>query len=92
MPDGRAAHWEMRVGDSVVMMGDAGDGSSVPCHIHVYVEDVDKAFKKAVKAGGEVVQEPMQKEDADRRGGIEDPAGAAVWWISTQVGRPRKSS
>lgn len=92
MPDGRVAHWEMQVADSVVMMGDAGDGSTVPCHIHVYVEDVDRIFRKAVKAGGEIVQEPLQKDDGDKRGGIEDPAGAAVWWISTQVGLPLKTA
>lgn len=84
-PDGSILHAEVRVGDTVVMLGDAGgEWPAVPCHVHVYVEDVDAAFQKAVQAGGTVVQEPTQREgDPDRRGGVEDPAGN-TWWISTQ--------
>lgn len=38
-----------------------------------------------IMAGGVSVQEPQQKSDPDRRGGVKDPAGN-TWWIATQVG------
>ncbi|MGH7444725.1 MAG: VOC family protein [Longimicrobiales bacterium] len=85
-PDGSVMHAEMRIGDTVVMIGDAGpDWPAVPTHLHMYVEDVDAAFRKAVAAGGVVVQEPTQREgDPDRRGGVKDPGGN-TWWLSTQL-------
>ena len=77
---------EVRIGDSVIMVGDSGDGATATCHVHIYVQDVDASFKRAVAAGGTVVQVPIQKGDADKRGDFEDPTGAATWQIGTQVG------
>ena len=87
MPDGSIMHVEIRIGDSVVMLGDAGDAwPAVPSHLHVYVEDVDATYRRALEAGGVSVQAPERKgEDPDRRGGVKDPAGN-TWWIATQVG------
>lgn len=84
-PDGSIVHAEVRIGDTVVMLGDAGESwPAAPCHVHVYVEDVDAVFDEAVAAGGVPVEEPTQKEgEPERRGGVEDPAGN-TWWISTQ--------
>jgi PhnB protein len=68
-------------------MGEAGgDWPAVPSHVHVYLPDVDAAWRRALDAGGVPVQEPTRREgDPDRRGGVKDPAGN-TWWISTQVG------
>lgn len=87
MPDGTIMHVEVRVGDTVVMLGDAGESwPATPCHVHVYVEDVDAVFRRALDAGGTPVAEPTRQEgDPDRRGGVKGPAGN-TWWISTQVG------
>jgi PhnB protein len=86
MPDGSIMHAEVRIGDTVVMIGDAGaNWPPVPAHLHVYVADVDATYQKALKAGGVSVQAPERKgEDPDRRGGVKDPAGN-TWWIATQV-------
>jgi uncharacterized glyoxalase superfamily protein PhnB len=86
MPDGSIMHAEVRVGDTVVMIGEAGSQwPPVPCHLHVYVEDVDATYRKALAAGGTPVQEPTQREgDPDRRGGVKDPAGN-TWWFGTQL-------
>jgi uncharacterized glyoxalase superfamily protein PhnB len=85
-PGGGVMHAELRIDDSVVMLGEAMDGfPASPCHVHVYVPDVDSAFGKAIVAGGEPVQEPEQKGDADKRGGVRDPSGI-TWWIATRVG------
>ena len=79
-------HAEVRIGDSVVMVADAAEGwPAVPAHVHVYVEDVDATFRRALDAGGEAVQEPVRKEDPDKRGGVRGPGGV-TWWIATQEG------
>ena len=84
-PSGGLLHAEVKVGDSVVMIADGNaDWPGVPCHIHVYVADVDAVFQKAVDAGAEVIQEPKTREgDPDKRGGFKDPSGNS-WWVSTQ--------
>lgn len=83
--DGSIAHGEARIDDSVVMLGSAMDGwPAVPAHVHVYVRDVDATWQRALQAGATIVQEPMQKDDADRRGGFLDAWGT-TWWIAQQM-------
>jgi PhnB protein len=86
MPDGTIMHAEVRIDDTVIMMGDAGEEwPAIPSFLHVYVPDVDATYARALNAGGVSVQEPVRKEgDPDRRGGVKDPGGN-TWWISTQV-------
>jgi PhnB protein len=55
---------------------------AVPIGLHVYVPDVDATYQRALTAGGVSVQEPTHKDDPDRRGGVQDPAGN-TWWIAT---------
>jgi uncharacterized glyoxalase superfamily protein PhnB len=87
MPDGSIMHAEVRIDDTVVMMGEAGgDWLAVPSHVHVYVPDVDASYARALKAGGVPVSAPAQREgEGDKRGGVKDPGGN-TWWLSTQVG------
>jgi uncharacterized glyoxalase superfamily protein PhnB len=57
----------------------------VPASLHVYVEDVDAVYARALAAGGAALQAPERTgDDPDRRGGVTDPAGNS-WWIATQV-------
>ncbi|MDQ2831748.1 MAG: VOC family protein [Chloroflexota bacterium] len=85
-PDGSIMHAEVRIDDSVVMIADGGDAfPAVPIGLHVYVPDVDATYQRALAAGGVSVQGPTQKkDDPDRCGGVQDPAGN-TWWIATQV-------
>ena len=84
-PAGKLMHSEVRIGDSVVMIADGGDGwPPVPSHVHVYVEDVDATYKRALENGATAVQEPVKKDDADKRGGVKD-AGGTTWWIATRM-------
>lgn len=86
-PDGSIMHAEVRIDDTIVMLADAGgDVPAFPIWLHVYVPDVDATYRRALAAGGVSVQAPQQKDDADRRGGVKDPAGN-TWWIATEVGR-----
>ena len=84
-PAGKVMHAEVRIDDTVVMLGDGADGwPPVPSHVHVYVPDVDATYKRALEAGATSVQAPVQKQDADKRGGVKD-AGGTTWWIATKV-------
>jgi uncharacterized glyoxalase superfamily protein PhnB len=77
------AHAEVKIGDSVIMLADATEGwAAIPSHVHIYVSDVNETYRKALEAGAESVQEPVQKDDPDRRGGVKD-AGGTTWWIAT---------
>lgn len=86
MPDGSVMHAEVRIDDSVVMIGQAGgDWRPVQQMIHLYVPDVDAVYRRALEAGGESIQEPVRKDgDPDKRGGVRGPGGNS-WWIATQV-------
>lgn len=90
-PDGRVMHAEMRIGDSMVMLGEEAlevgfkspqelGGSGVS--IHLYVADADAAFARAVKAGAEVQMPLADMFWGDRHGRLSDPFGY-VWAIST---------
>ena len=84
-PTGKVMHAEVRIDDTVVMIADGTSGwPPVPSHVHVYVADVDATYRRALEAGAISVQEPVKKEDADKRGGVKD-AGGTTWWIATKV-------
>lgn len=84
--DGRLRHAEVRIDDTVLMLADAVEGwEAVPTHVHIYVPDVDATYQRALEAGAISVQEPVQKDDEDKRGGFTD-AGGTTWWVGTQVG------
>ncbi len=83
---GKLGHGEVRIDDSVLMFCDAVEGwPAVPAHVHIYVADVDHTYGRALKAGATSVQEPVQKDDPDKRGGFCDPGGT-TWWIGQQTG------
>jgi uncharacterized glyoxalase superfamily protein PhnB len=83
--EGRLRHAEVRIDDTVVMLADALEGwPAVPAHVHVYVPDVDAIFRRAVEAGATVVQEPVRKDDPDKRGGFRD-AGGTTWWVAQEM-------
>jgi PhnB protein len=85
-PNGGVMHAEVRIDDTVVMLTDGGGyWPPIPANVHVYVPDVDDVYRRALEAGAVSVQEPVKKEDEDRRGGVRD-AGGTTWWIATRVG------
>lgn len=82
---GKLIHAEVRIEDTVIMLADpATDWQPVASHVHIYVEDVDTVYQRALEAGAESVQEPVKKEDEDKRGGVKD-AGGTTWLISTKM-------
>jgi len=84
-PDGRVAHAEVRIGDSVVMMGEArGDWKPMPGTIYLYTTDADATYKRALTAGATSLAEPANQFYGDRHGAVRDPVGN-VWWIATHI-------
>ena len=82
-PDGKIGHTEVRLGDSLIMLSEASeDHPATPVMLHFYVEDVDAAFARAVKAGGTVVAEPTEQFYGDRSGGVKEPCGNTIWIAS----------
>ncbi len=82
---GKIQHAELKVDDSVIMLADAAESwPAQEVNIHVYVADVDDHYKKALAAGAVSLQEPIKKQDADKRCGVKDKGGA-TWWIGTQL-------
>lgn len=84
-PDGKVMHADVMIGDSHVMMGQAGGRWPTKTgSILLYVPDVDATYQAALRAGGKSVQEVTNQFYGDRSGGVEDPTGV-TWWISTHV-------
>ena len=82
-PDGTVGHAEVKIGDSPVMMGEAGgQWKARQSNLYVYVPDVDAVYKRALEAGGKSQMEPADQFYGDRNAGIEDPSGN-FWWIAT---------
>ncbi|SAK53139.1 glyoxalase/bleomycin resistance protein/dioxygenase superfamily protein [Caballeronia hypogeia] len=84
-PDGSLMHAEVRIDDSIVMIGGgATDQQSSASHVHVYVRDAQAVFDRAIANGAQAVQAPTRKRaDDDFRGGFRDAAGT-TWWVATQ--------
>jgi uncharacterized glyoxalase superfamily protein PhnB len=85
-PDGTIMHIEVQIDDSIIMIGDHSEQFPPNTHLmHVYVDNVDEVFERAISLGCIAVEPPKQREgDPDRRGTFEDFAGN-VWSIATQL-------
>ncbi len=84
-PDGAVMHAEMRIGNSMVMLGEANsEFGSMPASIYLYVPDCDAVYQQALAAGGVSVFEIRDLPSGERYGGVKDPFGN-IWWIATHV-------
>ena len=81
--DGKLLHAEVRIADSLVMIGSAPSGrAQFPAMLHLYVPDADVAYDRAMKAGATSVRSPTVEPDGDKRGGVQDAWGNQ-WWFAT---------
>jgi PhnB protein len=87
-PNGVVHHAEIRVGDSVVEMGEPHGPHSkyepMPAMFYVYVPDCDAVYRRALAAGAKSIQEPTDHPYGDRSGGVADAFGN-TWYIATHV-------
>ncbi len=84
-PDGTIMHAEIRIDDSVIMVGDSSaEFPAITLVLHVYVANVDEVFERAIQAGCEIIEKPKESEgDPDRRATFKDFAGN-MWSVGTQ--------
>jgi PhnB protein len=84
-PNGVVHHAEIRVGDSVVEMGEAnGPYQPMQSMFYVYVPDCDAVYLRALTAGAKSIQEPADQPYGDRSSGVADPFGN-TWYIATHI-------
>ena len=92
-PDDKVGHAELEIGDSMIMLADEApdmDARSpravggTPVSLHVYVEDVDSVFERAVQAGAKGLRPVEDRFYGDRSGSFEDPYGHR-WHVATHV-------
>ena len=92
-PDGKVMHAELKIGDSIIMLGDEYPefGALSPQSIggsgmglHIYLDGVDAAFDRAVRAGAQIEMPVTDQFWGDRYGKLTDPFGHK-WSIGTHV-------
>jgi PhnB protein len=76
---GGHVHAEVRIGDSMIMIGGADTASA---RTYLYVSDVDAVYKQAVAAGAKSVEAPADKPYGERSAWVTDPFGL-TWFIAT---------
>jgi uncharacterized glyoxalase superfamily protein PhnB len=82
-PDGKVQHAEVRIGDSVVELGDGREPwPSRPAAIHLYVEEADATYARAAQAGAVTLLAPTDMPYGDREADIRDPFGNH-WYVAT---------
>ena len=83
--DGKIMHAEVKIGDCIVMMGEANERIKPrPIALYVYVPNADTTYRAALDAGATSVMEPADQFYGDRNAGVTDPFGN-MWWIGTHV-------
>jgi uncharacterized glyoxalase superfamily protein PhnB len=84
--DGSIAHTSVRIGDSMVEMGEpAGEYKAMVTGVHLYVPNVDETYQQAVSAGGASLEGPQDMAYGDREAGVKDPSGND-WYVATHKG------
>jgi PhnB protein len=82
--DNTVMHAEIKIGDSLVMLGQAGGPEPRPAALYLWVEDVDTTYRRALKAGATSESEPEDKPYGHRNAGVIDRNGV-TWWIGAPV-------
>src|SRR5262245_50518344 len=83
--DGTVMHAEIQIGDSLVMLGQAGgQWAARPAALYLWVNDVDATYAKALAAGATSDSAPDDKPYGHRNAGVADPNGV-TWWIAAPV-------
>ena len=75
---------EIRIGDSLIMVSDAGLRDPMPAFLYVYVDDVDATYRRAVEAGATSLEQPEDMPYGDRRGMVKDRWGN-LWQIAAHT-------
>lgn len=84
-PDGVVHHAVLKVGDSVLEMGEAhGKYETMPAMFYLYVPNMEAVYRQALAAGATSFQEPTDQPYGDRNAGVKDAFGN-TWYIATHM-------
>jgi len=92
-PGGLIGHAEIKIGDSIIFLADEFPQApckspqslgSTTCTLNIYLDNVDKTYDTAVKAGGKVAMPLADMFWGDRYGQVTDPFGH-VWGLATHI-------
>jgi PhnB protein len=84
-------HSEYRIGDATLMIGGGEEWRNPeprPVYLHIYVDDADAAYARAIAAGATSLMPPGDRPYGDREAGVRD-IGGNTWWIGQLRNRPR---
>jgi PhnB protein len=81
-PDGSIMHAEIKIGDSVVMLGEpSGEFTAMPASLYLLADDVDATYARALVAGATSLRAP-EEQSYGRSAGVRDASGNQ-WWITS---------
>jgi len=87
-PDGPVLHAKIKIGDSVLEMGEAHDRyRTLPSMLFLYVDDVDAWHRRAVAGGATEIDHPKDQAYGDRVSSVSDPFGN-TWYLATHIVEP----
>jgi PhnB protein len=96
-PDGTVFHAAMQLDDGLVMMGWPGPKYKNPKHarhvsfnMYVMVDDVERHYQRAKKAGAKIIEELATTPFGARRYGAEDPEGHQ-WYFAEHAAKPKRA-
>jgi uncharacterized glyoxalase superfamily protein PhnB len=83
--DNTITHAEIAIGDSLIMLGQAGGPwKPLAASLYLWVDDVDATYERALQAGATSLGAPEDKPYGHRNGGVLDGNGI-TWWIGSPV-------
>jgi len=91
-PGGSVGHAELKIGDSIIFLADEFPGGptkspqtlgGTTASLHIYLPDVDAAYRQALSAGGREIMPVTDMFWGDRFGQLQDPFGHS-WSIATR--------
>jgi uncharacterized glyoxalase superfamily protein PhnB len=75
-------HAEVAIGNSIIELADANEQiPAAPMTIHLYVDDADSFFARAIDAGATSIYAVGDHVSGDRQGAVRDPFGN-LWYIA----------
>jgi PhnB protein len=85
-PEGMIHHATVRIGNSMIEMGEAhGDlAQPMPPALYMYVENLEETYERALKAGATSMQPPRDQPYGDRTAWVKDSWGT-IWYLAAPV-------
>ena len=77
-------HVEVKIGDSMVMIGGNPKNAPMPAMLYIYTHDVDGVYQRALDAGATSIAEPSVQDDGERRAGVKDVFGN-LWYVGAPL-------